>query len=97
MNIIDARRDKITVGDKPLDAIEAEWREWEPAHALTADVVPHGWVTSAQYAEIVKCGRATATRRLAIAAKKGEIEVRNFRTLKSNGTPQTVAHYRLKG
>lgn len=97
MKIINPRRETITVGDKSLDAIEAEWRAWEPPRSVVPDVIPPGWISASQYAEIKNRSISQARKDLLLAVTRGEVETKNFRTLKSSGVPQNVAHYRLKG
>jgi hypothetical protein len=94
MNTIEPRTDCVTIGDKSLAAIEAEWREWKPAQAA-ADTVPAGWLTARGVAAVRDISSDHAGKSLSEGVKEGTIERRMFRVAVGSIVRPTP-HYRIK-
>ncbi len=95
MKTIEPRRDVLVIGDKSLDALEAEWRAWTPPSAHKPDAIPPGWISVADYMRIARVCREASRRRLTKGVKSGEIETRKFRLL-VRGALVPIRHFRFK-
>ena len=78
MKVIPASSKTVTVGEKPFEQIEAEWRDWSPKMLSKPDVVPVGWINASQLAAMKRISTCQAMRKLRNGEKSGELESKEF-------------------
>lgn len=64
--------------------------------AISADKVPAGWITLAEYADEIGLGRTQAGRKMTQLVDHGVAEVKAFKILTKRRGVYPTAHYRLK-
>lgn len=85
-----------TVGTKSMDALVAEWRDWQAPPIAKPDVIPPGWICARQFAEIRGVIQQSAKAALEKGVRAGNLERRLFRVIMPNGRPFRVAYFRQR-
>lgn len=95
MKNIPASSRTVTVGDKSIEQIEAEWRAWSAPLARKPDDVPPEWITALQYSKIIGTNKNHAKSLLDRGVSAGSAEKRMFKIADPSGRIREVAHYRI--